>query len=355
MLRLLIDRGNAPPRTGIGIFGQLLLQSLQAYCSDEIDAEEAGVSLPAQSFRPLRRAAYLYRLSRLRRRNYRGAEVIHFINQYVPTRNPRTSYVVSIHDLDPMMLPDAHTRRFSWYFNSIIEKSICRADVIIAPSDSVRSELLETFASAAGKIRVGGQGLSVDFIGLAEQVPKIEPDPPVLLYVGQLSKKKNIAWLIRTFRKGVRSGALPGARLILAGGRGYGFSEIERAMKEAGESVFWYPSPTLSQIVTQYRSCTAVILPSLREGFGRPLLEAMQCDKPIIASRIPTSVELAGEGAHYFAIDDPSEFYHAVVEAIEDKDPDRRRKMASERLLQYSWNNLARVYGDIYKEVAASS
>ena len=100
-----------------------------------------------------------------------------------------------------------------------------------------------------------------------------------------------------------------------------------------------------------YCSSTAVVLPSLREGFGRPILEAMYCDKPIIASRIPTSLELAGEGAEFFSLGDRSEFYEAVRAAVDDRNAFTRKTAASRQLERYSWRTLAQRYLTIYREV----
>src|SRR5690349_8667212 len=151
MIQILVDRGNAPSYTGIGIFSELLLRSLGEYCSADVNASEAGVSWVSPTLRPLRRAAYLYRLQRLRRAGFRGAEVIHFTNQYAPARSPGTAYAVSIHDLDPILMPSAHTARFTMYFKATISKTIERAHVVITQSNAVRDELVSYFRLAPEK------------------------------------------------------------------------------------------------------------------------------------------------------------------------------------------------------------
>jgi glycosyltransferase involved in cell wall biosynthesis len=352
MFNVLIDRGNAPPKTGIGIYGELLLHAMQTFQSHDVNISEAGISFPSRSLRPLRRLLYLLKLAQLRSERFRGANVVHFINQYVPERLENVSYVVSIHDLDPIMVPEVHTKRFSYYFKKSIQLAVNRAHLIISQSEAVRSEILDYYQLSPESVCVGGDGLSQEFIELANKTPKVNQDMPVLLYVGQLSKKKNIAWLINTVQKGVTSGALPPLRLVLAGGKGYGFREIEPELLQSKELVCWHDSPTLEMIVSLYCNCSAVILPSLREGFGRPLLEAMYCDKPIIASHIPTSREIAGNGASYFAIGDEDEFFDAVHEALLDRKSISRRKIASEMLRKYSWEHLAQVYLEIYKKAA---
>jgi glycosyltransferase involved in cell wall biosynthesis len=80
----------------------------------------------------------------------------------------------------------------------------------------------------------------------------------------------------------------------------------------------------------------------------------MFCDKPIIASRIPSSVELAPK-ASFFSIDDADEFYQAIHDAIADKHHDARRSMAKDKLAQYSWENLAKTYVGNYRRALALS
>jgi glycosyltransferase involved in cell wall biosynthesis len=173
---------------------------------------------------------------------------------------------------------------------------------------------------------------------------------PTLLFVGQINRKKNIPWLVNSVVDGVQSGALPQLRLILAGGKGYGFSEVEKVLKNVKGIVQWYPNPPLIDLVKMYCECTALVLPSLREGFGIPLLEAMYCGKPIIASKIPSTIEVAGEGPYYFSLGSKDEFFHAVRSALDDNNMQQRQLIYSNQLDRYSWKKVVNDYMRIYKE-----
>ena len=235
------------------------------------------------------------------------------------------------------------------YFQRSVRHAVERARVVVTQTEAVRREVIEYFTLAPEKVSVGGDGLSGEFTALADATPTTAPQVPVLFFVGQLSKKKNIAWLVRTLRRGIAGGAIPEVRLVLAGGEGFGIEEIRSEIVDSGNLVEWLDRPSLSQIVSQYRSCSAVVLPSLREGFGRPLLEAFYCDKPVIASRIPTSVEIAGESGHFFSLDDTEEFYSSVRNALRDTRRSQRVAIASEILQKYSWRNLSGIYLNIYR------
>ena len=349
MIRVVIDSGNAPPGTGIGIYSELLLRALQKYCGAEILASEAGISWTAYSLRPLKRLVYLARLSRLRRSGFSGAGVVHFTNHYTPRRVEKVRYILSIHDLDAIKLPEAHTRRYSWYCRFIIPRAIERAHMIITPSEAVREEVLQEYALPPDTVRVGGQGLSEEFMSRAGKETHDRPEISTVLYVGQISKKKNVAWLVRTFVKGVLRGALPRLRLVLAGGAGFGSREVFTQIPAARGIVSWYNRPSLSEIANLYSQSAFVVLPSLREGFGRPLLEALYCGKPAVASRIPSSLELLGEYGYYFTLNDEDEFYWAINNALEDPKGRERKSFAARQLEKYSWKNLARKYLDLYR------
>src|SRR5260370_42506487 len=99
MLRLVIDKGNSPSQTGIGIFSDILISSLRKYCANELETSEAGISHISRTFRPCSRLVYSWRLNRLRRSGYHGADALHFTNIYVPPRLKGVAYVATIHDL----------------------------------------------------------------------------------------------------------------------------------------------------------------------------------------------------------------------------------------------------------------
>ncbi|MGB2869443.1 MAG: glycosyltransferase family 1 protein [Bacteroidota bacterium] len=351
MVRVLIDYGNATASTGIGTYARCLLKGLQQYHADEVLAEEAGVSLPAKSLRPIRRLIYMGRMSMLRKTGYRGFQVVHFANNYVPRPITGVRYVSTMYDLDTLMEPKSHSRRFVLYYKAVNNKMIERSERIITISDTVRKEIIDYFHLDESRVRMGGIGISPEFERLAASTGKTTSEEPTLLYVGQLNRKKNVAWLVRTIAKGVSSGAIPRVKLMLAGNKGYGFNEIGPLLKTHGRIVQWQPGLGMEDLVKLYCRCSAVVLPSLREGFGLTLLEAMCCGKPIVASRIPSSLEVADGVADFFSLNEENEFYEAVKSALAGKSAAERRLIAAQRLDKYSWKHVSGAHRDIYQEV----
>jgi glycosyltransferase involved in cell wall biosynthesis len=350
MINVAIDTGNAPPKTGIGIYGQCLIAALSQYGSRDLCVSEAGVSLASKKLRPLRRIIYTIRLYKLANRKFNGADIVHFTNQYVPKKVQGVSYVTTIHDLDPMMLPETHSRRYNTYFELVMKKAIKRIDHIEVHTHAVLNDVLDTFNVPPELCSVVGDGLSDDFFALADTMVSAIPSVPTLLYVGQISKKKNVAWLVKTVAAGIKSGGLPKMKLIVAGGPGYGANDFRNELDCSGNNVEWVQSPSFFEIIRLYKNCSAVVLPSLREGFGRPLLEAMYCDKPIIASKIPSNLEVGGQGENYFQLGNIDEFYQCVNNAFLDIHKEKRRENAQKQLARYSWENLTKLYVELYKK-----
>jgi glycosyltransferase involved in cell wall biosynthesis len=113
--------------------------------------------------------------------------------------------------------------------------------------------------------------------------------------------------------------------------------------------VQWVTNPDTQILASLYKRASAIVLPSLCEGYGLPLIEAMYCDRPIVASRIPTSVEVAGCAAEFFSLGNKEEFWDAVIAAFTDVNAQQRKRCSSEQLKKYSWEYLAGNYAAVYE------
>jgi glycosyltransferase involved in cell wall biosynthesis len=343
VIKVLLDFGNAGPTTGTGVYGRGLLNGLRTYCSERCEAREAGLSSVSTTLRPLRRLLYLSRLRDLRRKGFNGADVVHFTNVYAPARQSGVAYVVTIHDLDAILFPEVYTDRYTLYYSRSVTSSMERAHVVFTDTAAVRRMMLERYPVAPERVKVVGVGMSPGFMEAVDRRPVVqESRTPELLFVGRLEMKKNLEWLVETVGHGITIGALPRLHLVLAGGRGYGFPVIARAVKRNAEHVTWVNTPSVDALADCYVRSDVVILPSRCEGFGIPLVEAMYCRKPIVASRIPTSLEVTGGAAHFFDLDNADELYHALTEALAHREVDDHRAVYAQRLETYSWSAISR-------------
>ncbi|MDI6802582.1 MAG: glycosyltransferase family 1 protein [Bacteroidota bacterium] len=351
MIDVLIDSGNAPHHTGIGTYHTGLVNALNNYGQHEINIKESTITSTSRKLRSIRRLNYLWKLNQLSKQVFGNTDIVHFTNVYVPKNIEKTPFVSTIHDIDALIYPSTYSFAYRLYFKRIIALTFRRAEIILTVSEAVKQSILNRYDFPDNKIRPIGIGLSEEFIGAADSTESIlHSEIPTLLFVGSLSVKKNTEWLIKNTVKGVKSGALPRLKLILAGSAGFGFDSIASEMKDAGDIVNWVKNPNLNELAKLYKQSTIFVFPSRTEGFGIPLIEAMYCKKPIVASRIPASVEIASNAAYFFDLDDVDNFYSAIKCALEDRNYELRNKSAAEQLNKYSWKNLVPLYIAAYKE-----
>jgi glycosyltransferase involved in cell wall biosynthesis len=347
----MIDRGNAPSNTGIGVYTDGLAQALRAWGSDFLSVVESTSSITSTNLRPLRRIGYLFKLHQLASKRYDGANVVHFTNVYTPKRRNGVAYVTSIHDLDAIVYPSTYSKRYRLYFEKIVKMATARAHLVLTESDYVRSLIIDRYSLSEDKVRAIGIGISPEFASLASARSIGSHGPvPTVLFVGSLSEKKNTLWLVSTIIKGIRSEFLPQLKLVLAGNAGFGFGKLSEIMETAPDIVAWVRNPPLHELVKLYKQASVFVLPSITEGFGIPLVEAMYCGIPIVASRIPTSVEVASKGAHFFDLDCEESFYEAINQALEDKDRSARMTFVENHIQQFLWPNIVPKYINVYRD-----
>jgi glycosyltransferase involved in cell wall biosynthesis len=351
--RVFIDPGNALPTTGTGVYTRSLIDGLNKYGSSRLKIIESDICSSSSSLRPLHRLVYLRRLRKKQLQSFDAPDVFHFTNVYSPKKLRSVGFVTSIHDIDPITFPESHSYQFQFYFKKAVNMSAIRSDVVLTDTEASKQLLIEYLKGYEAKIQVIPIGVSLEFanyIDMAKQ--NALSNVPVMLYVGSLSKKKNTSWLIRMVSQGVKTGSIPKMKLVLVGSPGFGFNEIEYTLRDAGDLVEWKKGVSCKELASIYKNCDVVVLPSLTEGFGLPLIEAMYCRKPIVASNIPTSNEVASKAAHYFNINDREGFYSAVRSALEDTKRDERLLFINNRIKRYLWQNLAGEYEALYNSVS---
>ncbi len=265
------------------------------------------------------------------------ATLFHGTDFSVPYVHVRPA-VMTVHDLSPWKPGMAETasrrvrRRTPWLLR------LGLADMVITPTEAVRREVIEFFSLDPDRV------CAVP-LAAPRWLRKVEDRPlarPFILYVGARTGRKNIGTLIDAWRE-VRS--CHPVDLVLAGPAGAGFELVpEDGLRLAGE----VRDEELQQL---YSTAVLFVYPSTYEGFGLPVLEAMQCGLPVVASRIPAIQEVAGEAA---ALVDPND-RKAWVEALSGLlgDGDRRRDLAARaraRARRFSWSRTARETREVYEE-----
>ncbi len=244
--------------------------------------------------------------------------------------------VVTLHDVQHLELPGLFPRSELLFRRLVWHPSIRGADRVIVLSEFVRARAVERLGLADERIRVVPSG-----IDHAELTPGGERET-FLLYPARRWPHKNHERLFAAFA--VLRRAHPELRLVLTGGGGNG------SVPEGVEDLGLVPR---ARLVALLRSASALVFPSLYEGFGLPVLEAMACACPVACSNAGALPEVAGDAARLFDPHDPEAIAAGVAEVLSDRAPWIERGLA--RAALYSWEQTARATDAVYAELSTRS
>ncbi|PIY96268.1 MAG: hypothetical protein COY66_04485, partial [Candidatus Kerfeldbacteria bacterium CG_4_10_14_0_8_um_filter_42_10] len=271
--------------------------------------------------------------------------------------------VLTIHDLaiyrHPYWFPRGQT--FSTKF--LVPKSARKAKRIIAVSQATKKDIIRLFKINSEKIKVIYEGV-IQHIGskLAKKASKAQLQKKYkigekyLLFVGTLEPRKNLMNLIKAFNslllKNYRK--FKDYELIIAGGKGWKYEEIFKTIKQ---QKFGYKIRFLNYIpheekVVLMKNATCFVFPTMYEGFGLPVLEAMSLGTPVITSKISSLPEIAGNAAVLVNPNKMEEITAAFNKVLANKN--LRQKMSKAGLAQsrkFNWKKTAQETMKLYREV----
>jgi alpha-1,3-rhamnosyl/mannosyltransferase len=179
-----------------------------------------------------------------------------------------------------------------------------------------------------------------------------------LLHVGDLHERRNLPLVVHAMFEARRRPGMPLLSLVLAGvDRGVGDRLRGYAREaESPDAVVCLGAVADSQLLTLYRGAAALVYPSRYEGFGLPVLEAMACGTPVIASHAASIPEVLGEAGVLLDPDDEPGWATAIAEVVSDEwQKGRMRKAGLARAKQFTWARTASITLEVYRQVASGS
>jgi len=269
-----------------------------------------------------------------------GIELFHGTDFAVPYLPLRPS-VMTLHDLSPWLDPAWHSTAGRIRQRTPMLLRLGLAAMVITPSEAVRRAAIERFHLPADRVVAVPHAAGAGF----RPVELAQADPPYLLYVGTLEPRKNIGLILDLWRELRREQAVD---LVLAGRRRADFPVIA---SEPGLQVLGYTAD--EALPALYSGAIACLYPSYYEGFGLPVLEAMQCGALVIASRDPAIMEVAGDGAILLDVRDRAAWMDALRPAL--TQPERMRAIREKALLkagEFSWTETAKRTRAVYDQAA---
>ncbi|HYF62280.1 MAG TPA: glycosyltransferase family 1 protein [Herpetosiphonaceae bacterium] len=229
-------------------------------------------------------------------------DLCHYPNSLGPLLNP-CPYVVTIHDMTLSLLPQHHKFRTQLVVRPLIPLVARRAQRVITVSEHARQDVIRVLRIPAERVVAIPEAAAALFrpAPAADQArvrARYRLDRPYILYVGTLEPRKNLVRLIRAWHGLRRSGQIEHA-LVLTGARGWKDQAIFDTVRELGcadEVVFTGYVPR-ADLPALYSGAALFAFPSLSEGFGLPVVEAMACGAPVLISTAPALAEVAGDAA----------------------------------------------------------
>lgn len=289
-------------------------------------------------------------------------DLVHFPHFNVPIFY-KGKFVVTIHDLihQHFQTREASTRNSLFYqvkkfgyaraFAFAINKSV----KIIVPSETVKDQLEKEWKVEKKKIVVTYEGVGQGFVEIARQIKekdfktvndKWDIKKPYLFYVGNAQPHKNLTQLIKVFK--ITREKYPELQLVLSGPEHVFWERIKK--ENNAEGIIFTGFVSEKELATLYKNAAVYVFPSLEEGFGIPLLEAMACGCPVAASDIGALKEIGGGAAVYFRPADENDMAEKVSQVLENRKlRESLVKDGRQRVNEFSWKKMAKETLEVYK------
>ncbi len=276
-------------------------------------------------------------------------DLCHYTNFLAPISESRP-YVVTIHDMGLEVLRHAHPLAKRLYTKRLIPHVAHKARLIITNSEYSKWEIVRYLGIPEDRIRVTPLAASPQFM----PTPNRNVDRPYFLYVGNLEPRKNVERLIQAFAR------MPGKdhQLVIAGNRWYHGDAPEEKARSLGldgrvKFMGYVPREDLPGL---FGGATACVYPSLLEGFGLPVVEAMACGTPVITSNNSSMKEVAGDAAFLIDPRDVRQLTEALVTLAENAGlrDDLSRKGLT-RASQFSWDKTAALTLQAYRDAVETA
>ncbi|ALD00720.1 glycosyl transferase family 1 [Actinomyces sp. oral taxon 414] len=279
-----------------------------------------------------------------------GAEVVHATTWAIP--GTRLPLVVTVHDVAFLRSPEHFTRRGNAYFATALERTRREADAIVVPSTATADDCVAAGLDA-GRIRViphGVRARPVTGAGVADFRAAHGLEREYVLWTGTREPRKNLPVLLRAFALLAKD--RPDLDLVLVGPAGWGDDAQERSLAAALPGrVHVLGRLSDEELAAAYRGARVFVFPSIWEGFGLPVLEAMAHGAPVVTSRGTCMEEVCGPAGLLADPSSPEEIAAQLAVAAGDAHDDLAAA-GPERARAFTWEACAAAHAEVYASLA---
>jgi glycosyltransferase involved in cell wall biosynthesis len=288
-----------------------------------------------------------------------GIHVFHGPASLIPFRKDHCGLIVTIHDLVAFLFPETIPRKYGAYMRYLLRQAVKKADKIIAVSHHTKEDLIRILKVSPEKIVVIYEASS----------PIFHPDDrksvqsrlkqqygisqKFIYHLGNIEPRKNLIVLLEAFTLVCRELG-PEYQLVVSGQKGWLTGSLNRFFKNYSmrDQVFFTGYVPVDHIPLFMNGAELFVFPSLYEGFGLPVLEAMSCGTPVISSNRSSIPEIIGSAGVLVDPTNVRELADRIIELL--RNPEERRRLSQlgiDRASQFSWTEAARQTLNVYRSV----
>ncbi len=282
------------------------------------DADEKVVPV----YHPFLRLAwdYFFLPNRLR------ADRVDFVHYFKPATTPfaKPRSIATVYDVIPLLYPDTQTRIQRAYWNKQLPLVAQTCEHILTISECSKKDIVEKLQVDPGKVTVTYLGVDSRFCPVPEEEKqeikkKLHLPEKFILYLGTIEPRKNVATLIRSFDQAAKSCE---HSLVIAGKWGWGFDNVKEALVKAKNRnrIILLDYVDNALLPALYSAADFFVFPSIYEGFGLPVLEALACGTPVITTNVSSLVEVGGGVALTVNPYDEKELAGAITKLANDRE-----------------------------------
>ena len=285
-------------------------------------------------------------------------DLFHSPDFVLPPTSGNIPTLLTVHDISFAFFPDVYPEKLVSYLNQVVPRSVKKATHILADSQATKDDLIEVWNTPSDKITVLYSGADERFqpVTDAAKITAVRQkynlgDTPYILSVGTVQPRKNYQMLIRAFAPIAKTHP---HNLIISGGKGWLYDEMMAEIERQGLNgrVHFIGFVDDADLPTLYSDATLYVMPSIYEGFGIPVLEAMGCGVPVISSNASSLPEVAGDTAVLIPPDDQAAWTTAIQELLDNPAKrDTLKKGGFAQAQTFSWQKSAQQLIGIYENL----
>jgi glycosyltransferase involved in cell wall biosynthesis len=355
-----------PQRSGVGNYAAQLLAALMARNDGRHYALLA--SRPLNGHAPLGAAGQIGRtlsnrsawmqLVAPRIIDQLQPDVCHFTNSIAPLRSSRP-IVITLHDMSLFLHANMHPLKSLLVARPIIPLAVRRASAIITVSQHAKEDIVNVLGIDRAKVHVVYEAAAPQYRVIDERAEldrvqnKYHLDRPFVLYVGTIEPRKNLTRLVQAFARIRR----PSTQLVLVGQLGWKYRSLLKQIEDMrlGDAIRLIGYVPDEDLPALYNLARVFAFPSIYEGFGLPIVEAMACGTPVLTSNRSSMIELGADAA---LLVDPLDVESLAVSLAHVLDDTNLRaelhRKGLQRAAQFSWTRAAEETVKVYETVEAS-